>query len=150
MSFTYAIHNASHIQKILWSTKIGKMHNWLLEMRETVSGRPSPRREEKRRRLPFKGGNKKFKSFNFQTLCPFLASEDRMLFDDMLCLEWSAFSFQGKRGGGRGWRPEQPTNYFSPRSDLPWRAVAWTFTFDQLWTWQKCKIDSIITVVSEL
>ena len=105
--------------------KKGKMHNWLLEMRETVSGRPSPRIE--------RGGGgchseeattKKFKSFNFQTLCPFLAIEDRMVFDDMLCLEWSAFSFQEKRGGGRGWRPEQPTNYFSPRSDLPWRAVA--------------------------
>ena len=54
-----------------------------------------------------------------------------MLFDDMLCLEWSVFSFQEKRGGGRGWRPEQPTNYFSPRSDLPWRAVGGTFTFDQ-------------------
>ena len=93
---------------------------------ETVSGRPSPRIE--------RGGGgchseeattKKFKSFNFQTLCPFLAIEDRMVFDDMLCLEWSAFSFQEKRGGGRGWRPEQPTNYFSPRSDLPWRAVAY-------------------------
>ena len=48
-----------------------------------------------------------------------------MLFDDMLYLEWSAFSFQEKRGGGRGWRPEQPTNYFSPRSDLPWSTVAY-------------------------
>ena len=127
MSFIYAINNEiSYSKDLLVHQNRENAQLFIGDARDCKWSAFSGKRryEEEEVAIQRRQHLENFNFFNFRTLCPFLASEDLMLFDDMLCLEWSAFSFQEKRGGGRGWRPEQPTNYFSPRSDLPWRAVA--------------------------